>query len=91
MQRILILFVRAYRTLLSPILGNNCRFYPSCSSYAETALKSHGAFAGSWLAIKRILRCHPWHPGGVDEVPEHSRHKCQTHKNNSISTNNTHG
>jgi len=91
MQRILILFVRAYRALLSPFLGNNCRFYPSCSCYAETALKRHGVFAGSWLTIKRILCCHPWHPGGVDEVPEHPRHKCQNLKNNSINMNNHNG
>lgn len=70
MQRVLILFVKAYRLLLSPFLGNNCRYYPTCSEYAVTALGRHGALKGSWLAVKRIGRCHPWHPGGVDPVPE---------------------
>jgi len=70
MQRILILFVNAYRLLLSPFLGNNCRYYPSCSEYAITAIDRHGALKGSWLAAKRIGRCHPWHSGGVDPVPE---------------------
>lgn len=70
MQRVLILFVKAYRLLLSPFLGNNCRYYPTCSEYAVTALGRHGALKGSWLAAKRIGRCHPWHPGGVDPVPE---------------------
>lgn len=70
MQKVLILFVNAYRLLLSPILGNNCRYHPSCSEYALTALKRYGAIQGSWLAAKRIGRCHPWHPGGLDPVPE---------------------
>lgn len=70
MQKLLILFIRAYRMLLSPFLGHNCRFYPTCSCYAETALKRHGVIKGSGLAIKRILSCHPWHTGGVDQVPE---------------------
>lgn len=70
MQRVLILSVKAYRLAISPILGNNCRFYPSCSEYALTALERHGAVKGSWMAAKRIGRCHPWHPGGVDPVPE---------------------
>ena len=61
--------VRAYKLLVSPLLGTNCRFLPSCSSYAIEAIEAHGPLAGSWLAIKRLLRCHPWHPGGVDEVP----------------------
>lgn len=70
MQKILILFVKAYRLLISPFLGNNCRYYPTCSEYAMTAIERHGPVRGSWLAIKRIGRCHPWHPGGVDPVPE---------------------
>jgi len=56
--------------LISPFLGQNCRFYPSCSKYAEEAITVHGGIKGSWLAIKRIGRCHPWHEGGIDPVPE---------------------
>ena len=70
MQRLLVLFVRAYRLLISPFLGQNCRFYPSCSCYAEEAISTHGGIKGSWLTLKRIGRCHPWHAGGIDPVPE---------------------
>lgn len=59
-----------YRLLISPWLGNNCRFSPSCSQYAMDALRLHGAFRGSWLAAKRIGRCHPWGGSGYDPVPE---------------------
>lgn len=69
MRKILVLFVRLYRYAVSPFLGNNCRFYPTCSSYAEQAVTEHGAIKGSWLAVRRICRCHPWHPGGIDPVP----------------------
>ncbi|MGC9269767.1 membrane protein insertion efficiency factor YidD [Acidiphilium sp.] len=61
--------VRAYQLLASPLLGGQCRFYPSCSAYAMEALAMHGAARGSLLAAKRIFRCHPWHPGGIDPVP----------------------
>lgn len=70
MRRFLIIMIGAYRYLLSPFLGNNCRFYPSCSEYAQTAIERHGVFRGSWLAVKRISCCHPWHEGGIDPVPE---------------------
>lgn len=79
MQRILILFVRAYRYFLSPFLGQNCRFYPSCSCYAEEALRTHGVLKGGWLTVKRIGRCHPWHPGGVDPVPESNNKRRISH------------
>jgi putative membrane protein insertion efficiency factor len=69
MKRILLVLISGYRLLLSPFLGANCRFYPSCSAYATEALERHGALRGSWLAAKRILKCHPWHAGGVDPVP----------------------
>ena len=61
--------VLAYRYAVSPLLGPRCRFYPSCSAYAVEALEQHGALAGTWLALRRIARCHPWHPGGYDPVP----------------------
>ena len=70
MRRLLILTIRAYQLLLSPWLGNNCRFYPSCSQYAVEAIDRHGPLKGVWLALRRLLRCHPWHAGGVDPVPE---------------------
>ena len=70
MRKILILIIRVYQYLLSPLLGPSCRFYPSCSCYAQEALERHGVIKGSWLALRRLLRCHPWHPGGVDPVPE---------------------
>jgi uncharacterized protein len=63
----LILF--GYRYLISPVMGQNCRFYPSCSEYAQTAINVHGVWRGCWLASKRIMRCHPWHSGGYDPVP----------------------
>ncbi|MHB1532428.1 membrane protein insertion efficiency factor YidD [Acidithiobacillus sp.] len=69
MRHLLIYFVRAYQYLLSPFLGRSCRYYPTCSEYACQALARYGVIKGSWLAIKRIGRCHPWHPGGVDPVP----------------------
>jgi putative membrane protein insertion efficiency factor len=58
-----------YRKLISPFLGNNCRFQPTCSAYAEEALREHGAFRGGWLAVRRIGRCHPWGGSGYDPVP----------------------
>ena len=69
MQKILIVLIRAYRYLLSPWLGNQCRFYPSCSCYAIEALEHHGAIKGLWLSGHRLLRCNPWHDGGHDPVP----------------------
>ena len=68
--RALIALVRAYRLLLSPWLGNQCRFEPTCSAYAIGALGRHGALAGSYLVAARIARCHPWCEGGLDPVPQ---------------------
>ncbi|MEN9827806.1 MAG: hypothetical protein RJA11_422 [Bacteroidota bacterium] len=69
MKFILLLLLRFYRKAISPYLGNNCRFHPTCSVYAMQAIEKYGAIKGSWLAIKRIGKCHPLHPGGIDEVP----------------------
>jgi uncharacterized protein len=63
--------IQGYRYLLSPWIGNQCRFYPTCSYYAEEALHRYGLTKGSYLTIRRLLKCHPWHPGGIDLVPEH--------------------
>ena len=67
--RILVALVYAYRLLLGPILGGSCRFTPSCSSYAMEALERHGAVRGTWLSVRRVLRCHPFQPAGYDPVP----------------------
>lgn len=68
-RAVLLLLVRAYRRLIAPGLPAACRFYPSCSAYAEGALVRHGAARGTWLTVRRILRCHPFHSGGIDPVP----------------------
>ena len=68
-QSVFLFIISMYRLLLSPWLGNNCRFHPSCSHYAEEAIRQHGALKGGWLAIKRLGKCHPWHEGGIDPVP----------------------
>ncbi len=67
--RALVFLVRVYRAAISPLLPAACRFAPSCSAYAIEALQTHGALRGSWLAFRRICRCHPFHPGGIDPVP----------------------
>jgi putative membrane protein insertion efficiency factor len=69
-RHFLILLINIYRHTLSPLFGNQCRFYPTCSHYAEDAIKQHGAYRGSIIATKRIFRCHPWHEGGYDPVPD---------------------
>jgi putative membrane protein insertion efficiency factor len=65
----LIWLVRGYQLAISPMLPPSCRFHPTCSEYALESLRRHGAAKGSWLAAKRVCRCHPWHPGGHDPVP----------------------
>lgn len=72
MTRLLLLPIRFYRYAISPLMAPHCRFHPSCSCYAEEALRRHGALAGLWLAGRRLLRCHPWAAGGLDPVPEQS-------------------
>jgi putative membrane protein insertion efficiency factor len=68
-QIVFVALIRAYQYTLSPVLGAACRFHPSCSEYAYQAIMRHGPLSGLLLALKRILRCHPYHPGGVDPVP----------------------
>ena len=69
-QKIALAVLTAYKYLISPILGNNCRYLPSCSCYTHTAIERFGVMRGSWMGLKRISRCHPFHPGGLDPVPE---------------------
>ncbi len=69
-RRTLMIVVRAYQLCLSPFLPRHCRFYPSCSEYVLQALDSHGVVRGGWLGARRLLRCHPFHPGGCDPVPD---------------------
>jgi len=71
------LLIRFYQLAISPYLGRNCRFYPTCSSYAHEAVGTHGVIKGGWLALRRIGRCHPWHPGGYDPVPDAHDHCCK--------------
>jgi putative membrane protein insertion efficiency factor len=74
LAHIVALPVRAYRLLFSPWVGHGCRYQPTCSVYALQALETHGAFKGSWLALKRIARCHPWGGAGHDPVPDNKDH-----------------
>lgn len=69
LKRLLIIPIRGYQYLISPLLGSNCRFYPSCSHYTIEAIEVHGALKGSYLGVRRILRCHPFSDGGIDPVP----------------------
>ena len=69
MRKLIQSLIRLYQVAISPVLGNNCRFHPTCSQYASEALQHHGTLRGSWMALRRISRCHPWNPGGYDPVP----------------------
>jgi len=69
-RQILLWMIRGYQLVLSPWLGNCCRFYPTCSCYAHAAIETHGALRGTWLALRRVIRCHPFHEGGYDPVPD---------------------
>ncbi len=68
--------IHIYRYLLSPWIGNQCRFYPTCSHYSEEALNRYGFFIGSYLTLRRLIKCHPWHQGGLDPVPELKKTCC---------------
>ncbi len=72
MRKLLIILIRAYSYLVSPFLGHHCRYTPTCSSYACEAIETHGPWRGTWLALKRVGSCHPWHEGGYDPVPDGS-------------------
>jgi hypothetical protein len=75
MRLILLAIIRFYQYAISPFLAPSCRYTPTCSCYASEAVQNHGALRGGYLAVKRILRCHPWHEGGYDPVPE--PHHCK--------------
>jgi putative membrane protein insertion efficiency factor len=70
MRQVLLWIIRLYQLALSPLLGPRCRFYPSCSCYMHDAIRQHGVARGTWLGARRILRCHPFSPGGYDPVPD---------------------
>lgn len=70
MRTIFVFLIQVYQRAVSPFLGSRCRFYPTCSSYAAEAVSTHGVRRGGWLSLQRIGKCHPWHAGGVDPVPD---------------------
>lgn len=74
-RNISLLFLRLYRAVISPLYGDVCRYYPSCSSYTLQAIQQYGLVRGGWLGIRRIGRCHPWAAGGVDDVPQRVQQK----------------
>ena len=74
MQRVVLFFLKGYRYLFSPFLGQNCRFHPTCSEYAIKAVERYGVLSGSWLILRRVSRCQPFHSGGFDPVPEQGQH-----------------
>jgi hypothetical protein len=78
-ERALVRLLRGYQVYVSPALPPTCRFYPSCSSYAIEALQVHGVLGGSWLTLRRLLRCAPWHPGGIDPVPPRRSRSARNH------------
>lgn len=86
MKTPLLLLLRAYKLGVSPFLGQNCRFYPSCSDYAAEAVRLHGALKGSLLAGKRLCKCHPWHAGGLDFVPGSAEAQAQAQANSPSSS-----
>lgn len=78
LQWVAVKVIHGYRYVLSPWIGNQCRFYPSCSHYAEDAIIQYGFFSGFYLTLRRLLKCHPWHQGGLDPVPQRKHSCCST-------------
>jgi len=83
-SRVALFMIRGYQKLISPLLGNNCRYYPTCSHYAYEAIETHGALKGAWLGVRRIGRCHPFHEGGFDPVPGSHETTPETMKEGSL-------
>lgn len=79
MRKVLIALIKVYRFTLSPFVGQHCRFTPTCSQYAMEAIEKHGSLKGSWMAAKRLSKCHPFHTGGWDPVPEPCTHSDSHH------------
>jgi len=77
-RNICVVILRAYRAVISPLYGDVCRYYPSCSAYALEAIQQYGVVRGIWLGTKRIARCHPWAEGGIDDVPAREPHRHST-------------
>ncbi|MEB3282857.1 MAG: membrane protein insertion efficiency factor YidD [Lyngbya sp.] len=77
MKKIVVTLIKGYKMFISPLLPPSCRYQPTCSTYAIQAVERFGVIQGGWLAIKRILRCHPFHPGGYDPVPHKHSPKCK--------------
>lgn len=75
MKYILVGLLKAYRFAISPLYGQVCRYHPTCSAYALEAVQTHGALRGTWLAMRRVARCHPWAAGGLDPVPPHKNRR----------------
>lgn len=73
-RNLCVVILRLYRAIISPLYGDVCRYYPSCSAYALEAIQRHGVVKGIWLGTRRIARCHPWAAGGIDDVPAHRSH-----------------
>ena len=87
MRTLILLIIKGYRLLISPWLGNHCRFAPSCSEYALTAIDRFGVWRGGWLSLRRLASCHPWHEGGIDPVPE----RLTSHSSEEQGSKHTHG
>jgi hypothetical protein len=81
---LILAFFRGWQLFVSPLYGQTCRFYPSCSAYGVEAVRRHGAVRGVWLTARRLLRCHPWNPGGVDPVPPTGRTACAAGHDESV-------